>query len=290
MDKVLIVGASGFLGKHLSNAFSDLGSDVMGTSQKYDMPGYIQFSLGTDPVEKLVPYISKADIVILAAAITDISYIDRNPNESSKVNVLASRDLVKEVVKLGKRIIFISSDNVFTGDSGRYSDSDTPVPVSLYGQQKLTIEQEIISLSNNYAIVRLAKLIGFDKTDGSVLNDIAAQLTHSQEVNAASDLIFNPTSVLDAAKAICQLSRSEKSGVFNFCNPEIWNRYALTISMAESMPSDKKINKISFSDLKIKGKRPLNTTMYNSRFFDTFTFSSVKECVCKVAAHWSEGK
>lgn len=287
LKKTLVIGASGLIGSYLFMEYQRQYPDVIGTSYNDISHELIHFGLGENKLDELNIAGQCYDSVIISAGITNISYIDKNSELTRKINVDATLELIYELSKLELHVIFLSSDNVFSGQTGEYSDVAEAIPISIYGQQKKSVELEIPKICNKYTILRLAKVVGSIKSDNTILDDISRQLTQSDDVYAAEDLVFNPTAVEDIVRAIKYIQENEVYGTLNFCNPEIWNRYDLTVAMASKLKSFTKINRINFSDLGLAANRPLNTSMLNSSCFESFNFTKLETCMERVTNNWT---
>ncbi|QTH71038.1 sugar nucleotide-binding protein [Pseudoalteromonas xiamenensis] len=286
----IIFGASGLLGAHLYDYYSQKDSHTIGTYASKETKGLSQFQFSVNTLADLPLLDGQNYIAVICASLTNIGYINAHPIETAKINVDGTISLIQQLHQKKIPILFISSDNVFTGDTGGYKDNSIDLPVSEYGKQKRAVEQALIDITQGECtILRLAKIIGNSRSDNTILNDIIRQISAPEEVKAASDLIFNPTFVGDIVKAINLLIETNAKGIFNFCNPEIFSRLDLVLKLADVFHiSCHKIVEIKFSELDNSGKRPLNTTMINSEFFSTFSFTSVEQCIENHINFWSE--
>ncbi len=277
----IIFGASGLLGGALFCHFKKQYPGTIGTyasrpdSQLYEYK-FNNTDLGSLPLQPSTRYYA-----IICSSLTNIGFINANPVETAQVNVDGTIRLIKQLTERAIPILFVSSDNVFTGNTGGYTDDSEAPPVSEYGRQKRAVEQALMALTQGQAcIVRLAKIIGDLPNDGTILNDIIRQLFSEEPVKAASDLIFNPTYIGDIVTAIEWLIQKGHSGTFHFCNPEAVSRYELAQRLAERFAiSPNKIIEIKFRELDPTGKRPLNTTMLNSHCFQDFSFTTIHSCI-----------
>ncbi|MDK1285609.1 sugar nucleotide-binding protein [Pseudoalteromonas umbrosa] len=284
----IIFGASGLLGGHLFEHFYTKDKHTIGTYSSNEKAQLTKFDLVEDHLDILKLQTSHKYVAIICASLTNIGYINSNPDESFAINVSATENLIRSLYDKQIPIIFISSDNVFPGRTGGYADNNQEAPVSEYGVQKRELESRLMDITHgNSCILRLAKIIGEAGQDGTILNDIVKQLKSGNEVKAASDLIFNPTAISDIVSAVEKLISERRKGTYNFCNPQIFSRLDLTNMLASSLDiGNSHITDIKFSELDNSGKRPLNTTMINSTIFDDFKFTDVETCIQKGLYSW----
>ncbi|MCG7549883.1 sugar nucleotide-binding protein [Pseudoalteromonas sp. Of7M-16] len=284
----IIFGASGLLGGHLFEHFHAQDPNTIGTFGQNPKTGLVEFDLVDGNIETLNLQQDRGYVAIICASLTNIGYINANPQASFEINVSATERLIQSLTDRQIPVVFVSSDNVFPGRAGAYTDDNMEAPVSEYGVQKRALEARLMTITHgNCCIVRLAKIIGQAGKDGTILNDIVGQLQSGNEVKAASDLIFNPTAVQDIVFAIEHLIKGQYKGTYNFCNPQVFSRLDLTNMLAKSLHIDSaSITDIKFSELDSSGKRPLNTTMINSSIFDGFDFTNVETCIQKGLSSW----
>ena len=81
---------------------------------------------------------------------------------SYAINVQSTRRVIDDLVELGIKPVFTSSEYVFDGEQGNYVEDDPAIPSTVYGSQKLQIEQYLTDRCVDYAVLRLAKVYGSD--------------------------------------------------------------------------------------------------------------------------------
>jgi dTDP-4-dehydrorhamnose reductase len=222
--KVLIIGASGYLGSEVVNQTPDdfelyLGyrsepiKDIKYTQVKIDL-------LDNDSLQRGLEEISP-DIVIHVARIGEF---DKNPDRAKEVTT--------EIATLAKmkkaRLIYMSSDAVFDGENGNYKESDKANPITDYGKAKLAAESVIKSELSKYVIVRAGYIYGkgksgFDNRTKKLMDETGGGNT----VKRFKDMYRTPIHVSKLAKSIWKLANSdfngiihigeEKKSVFQFC-------------------------------------------------------------------------
>jgi dTDP-4-dehydrorhamnose reductase len=190
-------------------------------------------------------------------------------------------------------VVFLSTDNVFDGKLGGYSDDSLPDPPMAYGRHKWEIEREIGNLAERHTVVRLSKTFGLQKDDGTLLDEMASKLTTGQSIRAAHDLIFSPTWVQDVVEAIVAIQDGGLRGIINVASPEAWSRYDLGVAVADVLAADSDlVRRVSFSELQASPKRPLNTSLTCDRLRTELdlTFRTVRDCVEQVARNWAQSE
>lgn len=290
MIKTVIIGASGFIGGHLLKSYRRQFSDCVGTSFSHPQQDLIPFDIRSPDLSKLRLEEKGYKAIILAAAKSRIEYCENEKEKALQVNICGMKKLVEQLSKSSMQIIFLSTDYVFDGARGNYDDLDPTGPTTEYGRHKEILEKEIKKLTDNFLIIRLSKIFGLKKGDGTILDDLARKIVNNEEILAANDQFFCPTYIGDLVNAIHQIQNHQLKGIFNLCGDERWSRYQLAISLAKQLRcSTKRIKKVNLYDLPSMAGRPLNTTLKCSRLKEAlgFKFRPMQEHLQKVAFNYS---
>jgi dTDP-4-dehydrorhamnose reductase len=240
--KLLITGASGFLGYHLLRvlesdwelygiSFAHNFTFNGAVSVKCDITNYIELGNCFDDIEP--------DALIHAAAISDAGFCQKNPSISLAVNVEASKNLAGICSDFQIPFCFTSTDLVFDGKKGLYNENDVKNPVSKYGEHKALAEEEILKIYPGAAIFRLPLLLGIP--DASANNYMQRFLTAIQ--NSTSITLFTD----EYRSACCAKSINmgigallqKAEGIIHLGGPERLSRYeiGLKICTAFNLPT-----------------------------------------------------
>ncbi len=160
--KILITGAKGFFGTRFinryQNEFEIAGLDV----QQLDI---------TDKTAVDATFAEfKPDYVIHAAAIAVTDFCNKHPDVAHKVNVQGAINVANACKANGSKLVFISTEQVFNGnpEAGPYTEQDTPVPDTVYGQNKLEAEGELKSILDEMWILRFTWLFGLPERNTTI--------------------------------------------------------------------------------------------------------------------------
>lgn len=209
------------------------------------------------------------DIIVNCAAYTNVDKCETEREAAFNVNALGPKHIAAAAKECGARVIQISTDFVFDGNSNRpYAEEDQTNPLSEYGRTKLEGERNIQSHCNSYLIVRTSWLFGHNG-----INFAAKMLElakHNKELSIVTDERGSPTYTPDLAKALWSLIKLEYEGVINVSNNGSCSRYEWAEYIFETMGSKIKINPIKSSEYKRPAKVPLNSTL-NCQKFTTIT-------------------
>lgn len=152
MGKYLITGSRGFLGKKLMKILS-ASYDVVGIDKEVEITNY-------DLLYQNIHYYQPT-VIIHTAGIPDPDYCEKNRFLSYTINVIGTANLVTICRNLNIKLIFISTDYVFSGKKPEYMEMDMPDPINFYGWTKYWAE-DLVRTLNRYLIIRTNILYGFN--------------------------------------------------------------------------------------------------------------------------------
>lgn len=197
--KILVTGFTGYLG-HMVHAYFSAKHQVFGASHDCVTQGdnYSCDLRDKNQVEALLRAV-RADVVIHTAGIKDIQFCEKNKAEAFAVNSLATENIAKAFGK-SSRILYISTDYVFGGEAGNYSETSLPAPKTVYGESKLSGERVgVTEAADNFFTVRTAAVYNDTAKFLSYLN---TSLTKSVPVSCYIDVFYSPTYYQDLLQSL----------------------------------------------------------------------------------------
>ncbi len=197
------------------------------------------------------------DMVINCAAYTAVDRAESDDLKAAAINTGAVGNLGQAAAKHGMKVIHISTDYVFSGESFRpYEENDEPYPQSIYGRTKLEGEGLLTSFSNNAMIIRTAWL--YSEFGNNFVKTMLRLADERDEINVVSDQIGTPTYAGDLAHAIHQVIRHERwqPGIYHFTNEGVASWYDFTKAIFEITGKNTKVNPIRTAQYPTPAKRP----------------------------------
>jgi dTDP-4-dehydrorhamnose reductase len=264
--KIFITGSNGLLGQKLTDLYLlepnvELIASGRGENRHIQQTGYEYVSLDiTDKasVDRVLDQV-KPHVIIHGAAMTHVDQCELHPEDCHRNNVLATQYLVDAAARHQAQFIFVSTDFIFDGKSGPYTETDFPHPLSIYGQSKLDAEQYVQQHVDNWAIARTVLVYGLN-TDMSRSNIVLwakGALEGGQEINVVDDQVRSPTLAEDLAKGCYLIERKMAHGIFNISGKDIMTIYELVQRVANYFGlSMDKVKKIDSQTLSQPAKRP----------------------------------
>ncbi len=232
--KILVTGGTGRLGYELKKV---IPYALFPSRQEFDITSY----------ENMISYLEdkNVSVIIHAAAETNLEKIKKEPLIALETNIIGTANIVKLCLKLNIKMIYISTDYVFKGDRGNYSEEDPLFPVNKYGWSKLGGECAV-QMMDNFLIIRTS----FGKPPFPYEGAFIDQYTIRENVELT-------------AKKIKKIIDKDISGIIH-----IGGKKKTVYEYAKEIDPIKEIKKISIEnlDLKLPKDTSLNLERYNHLF------------------------
>lgn len=264
MRKILILGGSSFVGRHL---FARLGAArATATYASHPLPGGVRFDAVTMPLSAVVRHPRAFSHAILLLGDTKPDSCVADPARSQALNVDAIQRVIAQLIAWDITPIFTSSEFVFDGARGRYVETDPVSPILLYGYQKAAVERFLQDSTDRWVVARLAKVYGLERGDGSLLMAWMDAIERGQEtIRCAANQIFSPVYVGDVVEALIRLVDTDAQGLFHVAGPEGLPRIAMLERLLDEARRhlDVKTRAVpcSIHDFSLPERRPLDVSM-----------------------------
>ncbi|KAA3612618.1 MAG: SDR family NAD(P)-dependent oxidoreductase [Calditrichaeota bacterium] len=228
-QKILITGATGLVGTHLLYACDP--ENVVGTyyTVKPAVDNYSYYYLDLQYPNSIHTLISEIEPthIIHCAAKSSLDWCEKNKYENWRINAEAPILFAQICAQNHIRYLFISSDMVFDGSDGFYSETDATNPLSLYGKAKLAAESGIQKINPHAVIARIALVYGLPLAPdrgSSFLTWILSRIHKNQTVPLFKDQFRTPISVNELVSLLFELLFSDYCGIVHVGGPERLNR------------------------------------------------------------------
>ncbi len=262
--RIVITGASGLIGWQLYNRLKK-DYPVVGSYNTSAKPGLVPLQLlDQRAVDRFVQK-TKPEVLLHLVALTDVDRCEREPALAQAVHVDGTEHLVQAVRKTDCRFIYFSTDFVFDGTKGNYSETDKTNPINVYGSTKLEAEKLVQSLKQ-HVIVRTTTPYSDQSESKKFVGSLIEKLHRSETVFAFDDLIRSPTLVENLVECTAKLLSKEYNGILNIAGSTSLSMFDAAMEVARIFSFDQSlVKKSSSSTAKLDAKRPLNTGLNVSK-------------------------
>jgi dTDP-4-dehydrorhamnose reductase len=202
------------------------------------------------------------DVIINTAAMTNVDECEQKKEECWLMNVKAVEYLIEACERTGAFLLHLSTDFIFDGLSGPYSEEGEPNPVSYYGDSKLAAEQLLEESTIEWAIARTVLVYGIahDMSRSNIILWVKKSLEEGKTINVVSDQWRTPTLAEDLAQGCYLIANQKAKGIFNISGKDLLTPYEMAIQTADYFGLDQSlINETDGSKFTQLAKRPAKT-------------------------------
>ncbi len=270
--RILLIGSNGMLGQRLTSFYKNLPNVELlccSAEQKSFFPDVEYRELDIVQKEKVKEVILGfvPDIIINTAAYTNVDKAETEKELAWKINVTGVENICLYAWTIDAHLIHISTDYIFDGKNGPYTEDDKPNPIGYYGRTKLASENAIRTNGVRYTLIRTNVLYGpsiYGRPD--FVKWVVNSLRDNKEIKIVTDQINNPTFIDDIVSAIDSVIKMGKEGIYNIGGVEFLNRFEFTLRIAKyfSLPQNL-IFPILTKELNQPAPRPLKSGLIISK-------------------------
>jgi dTDP-4-dehydrorhamnose reductase len=260
--KIGILGSSGLIGYNLYNFLCQKNAEVLGTYFSRERPGLKKFDLNSADFS----FFDTCQCVVIAGAISDIDACLLDKEKAYQLNVVRTNAFISYLA--GKKIwpVFLSSDQVFRGDKGNYTEDDLAAPLNNYGRFKLEVEEFIRNNLKDWLVLRLSKTYSRNPGEESLYADIFLKLKRGEKIKAAYNQVYNPTDVGIVCEVIYRALHQGLEGLYHLAEPRVMSRYDFACLIAQEHNFDQGlIERVDLSAFNFREQRALNSSLNVSK-------------------------
>jgi len=283
LKKILITGGNGLLGQSLRLLIpkekyeiiaTGLGTDRLKNHSQIYHP--LDISIQKDCEAILSLY--NPDIIINTAAITNVDYCELDQERCLNVNTHSINNFLSFCKKNNKKFIQLSTDFLFDGKSGPYSEEAKQKPVNYYGFSKMMAERIIINANlPNFSIIRTCLVYGYKNDSNNILMWVKRKLDLNESLNIVDDQFRTPTLVFDLSKAIFQIIENDLKGIYNISSGEYLSIFDFVCNIVNAFGYDKSlIQRCKSSKINQKAERPKKSGLQVEKAMRDFDFLPTK--------------
>ena len=267
--RILITGSNGLLGQKLvdllrKQASVDLIATARGNNRLPVTEGYTYASLDITVQEEVSDIFDqfKPDMVIHTAAMTNVDTCETDRDGCDVLNVNSVAYLIEACEKHGTYLCHLSTDFIFDGADGPYTEEGIANPISYYGESKLKAEQLLFTSKIRWSIARTVLVYGIvpDMSRSNIVLWVKKSLEDGKTIQVVTDQFRTPTLAEDLAMGCWLLAKDEVEGIFNISGSDFLTPYEMAVMTADYYGLDKSLlQKADSSTFTQTAKRPAKT-------------------------------
>ncbi len=292
--KVFISGASGLLGGNCLRYFKSQDWEVTGSHFSYPTPDTVYFNtLDSHDPENFDILSFRPDVIVHCGALTHVDYCESHPEESYEKTVKSTLNLISLAKASGAAFVFISTDYVFDGVNGPYTEDAPLNPLCIYGLHKMQAEQYALNKIENTLVLRITNVYGDEERGKNFVSRIIDQCKKGVKLTLKLpyDQFASPTNAWDIARALFLLLRDGKKGIYHISGSDYMNRVELALRVISYFPGTGfDLQPVSTAELNQPAQRPLIGGFVKRKFsteYPDFLFGTVDSYLQEVV---SKGK
>ncbi|MEO1417594.1 MAG: SDR family oxidoreductase [Bacteroidota bacterium] len=266
---ILLTGGNGLLGQKVINLLADrshveLTAVGRGANRHPLREGYTYEKLDLTDKEAVTALFErvKPTAVIHTAAMTQVDACEDDRALCDAVNIEATTHLAHLCKVHGSHMVHISTDFIFDGENGPYTEQDTPNPVNYYGRSKLKAEEAVQDAGISHTILRTILLYGITPgmSRSNIVLWVRSSLLAGKEIKVVNDQFRSPTLAEDLATASVTAAMKQIQGVFHISGPDMMSVVEIARTVGEVYELDTSlISETDSTSLGQKAKRPPKT-------------------------------
>ena len=268
MSNIIVTGANGLVGSRVVARLAEAGEQVVavGRGPRRFESGpveYVERDLAQPATLRALIESTKPLALIHCAAMTDVDACEGDPLSAWLLNVRSVEAAALGCRSVGARLVSLSTDYVFDGEAGPYSEDAVPNPRGVYAASKRIGEETALLLAPDCAVARVAVVYSGRKgAKRTFAVGVVESLRAGKPVKAFHDQIVSPTLADNAAEMIVGLWRSGARGVFHCAGATSLSRVEFCRALAARLKADPGlVVPVALADLKLPAPRPLRCAL-----------------------------
>jgi len=233
MEKLLVTGASGLLGSKLVGIARETFEVIPTHSSAPLFPDSIKLDItDLDQVSEVFNR-TQPDHVVHPAAMTNVDKCETDKGTAWKINVHGTENIALMCRKHVARLVYVSTDYVFDGEKGLYTEEDATAPINYYGLTKLEGEKKVKQHCKNYIIARTSVLYGWHKQKINFATWVINSLRNNMPISVVDDHFNSPTRADNLAEIILEMLQKNLEGTYHTAGDERISRYDFARAIAK---------------------------------------------------------
>lgn len=273
----LVLGASGYVGNYLYNRIMMDGLEVIGTGNEHKGGHTLKsFNMLRDSVINITNLLTDEErTAIICIARANIDQCAVEYELSRQINVTYMKKLIGELVRQKFHVIYFSTDNVFDGVKGNYTEQDQTNAINQYGKMKEEMEHFLAEQYPEVCIFRMPRVVGAEKEKNNMLTDLESKL-EGKKVKCIKNNRMSIIAKEDIYRACKIASERKLQGIYNLSSGEVYSRKELAEIFFNAMRAENmEIVEIELEEFGFKDNRPLDIGLNNNKFKEELDYEFI---------------
>lgn len=267
--KLLVTGASGLLGQKIAELASGKGHEVYSIYKEHPVNLGTSIRLDLTDQSEVFEVISRhrPEAVIHTAAYTDVDGCEIDRDLAWKANAEATKHIAIASASIGAHLTYVSTDYVFDGEKGFYTEDDKPNPISYYGYTKLKGEEFVKEYAGEWCIARTSVIYGWGpKHRQNFATWLISNLNEGKEAKILTDQYVSPTLNTNLAEMLLEIAERKITGILHIAGATRVSRYEFALKLVEAFNLNVDLIKpAKMSEMLWKAKRPKDSSLNVSK-------------------------
>merc|ERR1712232_260014 len=236
----------------------------------------------------------RPELVIICAAFTHVDGAEEAKDRVHAINVAGPAAVAAATRRIGAKLVVYSTDYVWDGTVGPYSENTPPCAINVYGQSKIEMEEKLMAIDSTILILRTTVVYGPEKQGKNFIYQLCRNIAAGSRMRVVTDQISSPTYNKDLALLTRLLVQQRACGMFNACGEELLSRHDFALAAAAALGLDSSlIEPCLTSETSQKARRPLKAGMQVEKAISflqgAFKPRTVKEAIADWRSHSESG-
>jgi dTDP-4-dehydrorhamnose reductase len=267
--RLLITGASGLLGHKVGQLALKEGHEVYSLFKEHPVNLGIAVRLDLANGDEVADVIGrlKPEAVIHTAAYTNVDGCESDKELAWKVNAEATKHIARASTNINAHLTYVSTDYVFDGEKGLYSEEDQPNPISYYGYTKLKGEEFVKEQAEGWCIARTSVIYGWKQTEKlNFATWLITSLNQGKEIKVVTDQFVSPTLNANLAEMILEIAERRPTGTLHTAGATRVSRLEFALRLAEVFNLNRHlIEPAKMNEMPWSAKRPKDSSLNVSK-------------------------
>jgi dTDP-4-dehydrorhamnose reductase len=269
--RLLIVGGAGLIGHALMAEGQSRNHTILGTHRRSAEPETVYLSLPDNKSSQRIVRDFDPDWIFFAAGMSWVDGCELDRESCYDQNVKAPLELL--AISPSANLVYFSSEYVFDGMNGPYSEKDRLKPLSMYGRCKAEAESRVLELSPSSLVIRTTVVYGLERQKKNFLYQVLANVGSAKQMEVPVDQLSSPTYVRDLVSATLDLVERGNTGIFHIAGSETTDRFSFAKLICSVFQLDSHfIKPVRTSDLHQLAPRPLKAGLKIDKLEKTIPF------------------